>query len=210
MAKKRIDKRGTRKPLIKIKFLVEGATEKNYFRDFLKNINYPLHLDIEDINGGGYSSFEREISKNKALYDIVIVIADLDRATTHIGEKERLFKLIELLEKLNIKNNIFLTFKNIETWQIATLPNKNKVSNLSKELGYTGKSKGKEDIYQRLLDKGASYSRGQENFKIENLFYLKNELEKGKINENNISKLQSNLIYFLEYLSKVLGIELKR
>ncbi|MGK4199844.1 hypothetical protein [Fusobacterium sp. HC1336] len=205
MAKKRIDKRGTREPLIRVKFLVEGATEKFYFKELLRDEGYSLHLDIDDINGGGYFAFTREITKNKSLYDIVIVIADLDRASTHIGEKEKLSDLIILLEKLNIKNNIFLTYKNIETWQVATLPYK--VNNLSSELGYSGKTKGKEDIYQRLVDKGAIYTIAETKFKESNLYYLKKELVKGIFNEENIVKTQSNLIYFLEYLKNVLEIK---
>lgn len=205
MAKKRIDKRGTREPLIRVKFLVEGATEKFYFKELLRDEGYSLHLDIDDINGGGYFAFTREITKNKSLYDIVIVIADLDRASTHIGEKEKLSDLIILLEKLNIKNNIFLTYKNIETWQVATLPYK--VNDLSSELGYSGKTKGKEDIYQRLVDKGAIYTIAKTKFKESNLYYLKKELVKGIFNEENIVKTQSNLIYFLEYLKNVLEIK---
>ena len=205
MAKKRIDKRGTREPLIRVKFLVEGATEKFYFKELLRDEGYFLHLDIDDINGGGYFAFTREITKNKSLYDIVIVIADLDRASTHIGEKEKLSDLIILLEKLNIKNNIFLTYKNIETWQVATLPYK--VNDLSSELGYSGKTKGKEDIYQRLVDKGAIYTIAKTKFKESNLYYLKKELVKGIFNEENIVKTQSNLIYFLEYLKNVLEIK---
>lgn len=205
MAKKRIDKRGTREPLIRVKFLVEGATEKFYFKELLRDEGYSLHLDIDDINGGGYFAFTREITKNKSLYDIVIVIADLDRASTHVGEKEKLSDLIILLEKLNIKNNIFLTYKNIETWQVATLPYK--VNDLSSELGYSGKTKGKEDIYQRLVDKGAIYTIAKTKFKESNLYYLKKELVKGIFNEENIVKTQSNLIYFLEYLKNVLEIK---
>lgn len=205
MAKKRIDKRGTREPLIRVKFLVEGATEKFYFKELLRDEGYSLHLDIDDINGGGYFAFTREITKNKSLYDIVLVIADLDRASTHVGEKEKLSDLIILLEKLNIKNNIFLTYKNIETWQVATLPYK--VNNLSSELGYSGKTKGKEDIYQRLVDKGAIYTIAKTKFKESNLYYLKKELVKGIFNEENIVKTQSNLIYFLEYLKNVLEIK---
>lgn len=129
----------------------------------------------------------------------------MDRASTHIGEKEKLSDLIILLEKLNIKNNIFLTYKNIETWQIATLPYK--VNDLSSELGYSGKSKGKEDIYQRLVDKGAIYTIAKTKFKESNLYYLKKELTKGTFNDENIAKTQSNLIYFLEYLKNVLEIK---
>lgn len=205
MAKKRIDKRGTREPLIRIKFLVEGATEKFYFKELLKDEGYSLHLDIDNINGGGYFAFTRELNKNKSLYDIVIIIADLDRASAHTGEKEKLFDLIALLEKLNIKNNIFLTYKNIETWQIATLPYK--VNDLASELGYSGKSKGKEDIYQRLVAKGAIYTIAKKKFKENNLYYLKKGLNKGIFKEENIMKLQSNLTYLLEYLKDVLNIE---
>lgn len=205
MAKKRIDKRGTREPIVKIAFLVEGNTEEFYFKEFLKSEGYSLHLDIENINGGGYFAFTREISKNKSLYDIIVVIADLDRATAHNGEKEKLSDLITLLEKLNIKNNIFLTYKNIETWQTATLPYK--IKDLSADLGYSGTSKGKEDIFQRLSSKGATFEIGRKKFRKENLYYIKDSLEKGIINEENISKVQSNLIYFLEYLKDILKVK---
>ena len=50
MAKKRADKRGTRKPITKIKFLVEGITEKFYFKELLKFKEYSAHLDIDDID----------------------------------------------------------------------------------------------------------------------------------------------------------------
>lgn len=185
---------------------MEGITEKFYFKELLKFKEYSIHLDIDDIGGGGYFTFTREITKNKSLYDIIIVIADLDRATLRSGEKEKLAELISLLEKLNIRNNIFLTYKNIETWQTVTLLYK--INNLSFELGYSGKSKGKEDIFQRLMDKGAKFEIGERKFKLENLYYTKQNLEKGKIKEENISKTQSNLIYFLEYLRKILKVKI--
>ena len=50
MAKKRVDKRGIRKPITKIKFLVEGITEKFYFKELLKFKEYSAHLDIDDID----------------------------------------------------------------------------------------------------------------------------------------------------------------
>ena len=85
MVKKRVDKRGIRKPITKIKFLVEGITEKFYFKELLKFKGYSAHLYIDDIGGGGYFAFTRVISKNKSLYDIVIIIADLDRAVIHLS-----------------------------------------------------------------------------------------------------------------------------
>lgn len=204
MGKKRMDKRGTRKPLTKIKFLVEGSTERNYFKELLKDINYKLHIDIEDVTGGGYSSFTNNININKSIYDIVIIIADLDRTLKHTTEKKRLIDLIKLLEKENKKNNIFLTFENIETWFKATFDYR--VSNLTSELGYQGSSKGKEDIYKRLKDKNASFEKGITKFKIEDLYYYKPDLTKGIKKENNIFKSQSNLIYFKNYLKDVLEV----
>lgn len=100
-----------------------------------------------------------------------------------------------------------MTYKNIETWQTATLLYK--INDLSLELGYSGKSKGKEDIFQRLMDKGAEFERGKRKFKVENLYYTKQGLEKGKFKEENISKPQSNLIYFFEYLKDILEVEIK-
>lgn len=44
-------------------------------------------------------------------------------------------------------------------------------------------------------------------FKESNLYYLKKGLIKGTFNDENITKTQSNLIYFLEYLKNVLEIK---
>ncbi|MGL6025366.1 MAG: hypothetical protein ACRC0F_12245, partial [Cetobacterium sp.] len=144
----RVDKRKTKEEKIKINFLVEGPTEKYYFTDFLKDISYKIKIDIKSVNGGGYRDFKNDIDKNKHIYDIIIVIADMDRLEKLPHEKERLQELIKLLNKENLKNNIFLTNKNIEDWIKGTL--KEKVASLEGYLGYSGSSKGKEDIYKRL------------------------------------------------------------
>ena len=59
------------------------------------------------------------------------------------------------------------------------------------------------------MDKGAEFEIGQRKFKLENLYYTKQDLEKGKFKEENISKTQSNLIYFFEYLRDILEIKVK-
>ncbi|MGL4947232.1 MAG: hypothetical protein ACRCZR_03435 [Cetobacterium sp.] len=197
----RRDKRKTKEEKFKIIFLVEGPTEKYYFTDFLKESLYKIKIDIKSVNGGGYRDFKNDIDKNKHIYDIVIVIADMDRLEQLPHEKERLQELIKLLNKENLKNNIFLTNKNIEDWLKNTL--KEKVNNLEQYLGYSGSSKGKEDIYKRLCDKGSCFEKAKISFKEEDLYYLKKDFEKGKIQEYNINKKQSNLIYFAEYLKKL-------
>ncbi|MBC2850005.1 hypothetical protein H5J22_00830 [Cetobacterium sp. 8H] len=197
----RTDKRKTKEEKFKINFLVEGPTEKYYFTDFLKDISYKIKIDIKSVNGGGYRDFKNDIDKNKHIYDIIIVIADMDRLEKLPHEKERLQELIKLLNRENLKNNIFLTNKNIEDWIKSTL--KEKVVSLEGYLGYSGGSKGKEDIYKRLCDKDSSFEKAQTCFKERDLYYLKKDFEKGKIEEGNINKKQSNLIYFIEYLKKL-------
>ena len=41
------------------------------------------------------------------------------------------------------------------------------------------------------MDKGAEFEIGKRKFKLENLYYIKQGLEKGKFKEENISKTQS-------------------
>ena len=81
------------------------------------------------------------------------------------------------------------------------------MNDLASELGYSGKSKGKEDIYQRLVAKGAIYTIAKKKFKENNLYYLKKGLNKGIFKEENTMKVQSNLTYLLEYLKDILNIE---
>lgn len=206
MAKReRVDKRKTREPLVKIKFLVEGKTEFYYFKNLLMELHYKYHIDVKDITGGGYKTFADDIEKNGSTYDIVIIIADLDRAEAHSHEIPALERLIRILEKANIKNNIFLTYKNIESWFLETIPVA--INNLHRELGYNNSLKGKSDIYQKLKIKNSDFDLGKSKFPMNNLYYLKQDFYAGKTNRENISKKQSNLIYFKEYLKLLGGLE---
>ncbi len=60
---------------------------------------------------GAIKLLQMILKKNGSTYDIVIIIADLDRAEAHSHEIPALERLIRILEKANIKNNIFLTYK---------------------------------------------------------------------------------------------------
>ncbi|NVF11895.1 hypothetical protein HV819_07875 [Anaerococcus sp. AGMB00486] len=46
---------------------------------------------------------------------------DLDRCTSVQNEKKKLKSLIKTIEKINIKNNIFLTYNNFENWVAASI-----------------------------------------------------------------------------------------
>lgn len=202
MARKKNKKRKLEK---NITFLVEGITEKYYLSSLLDEFKYKKRKAIISLDGGGYKDFLNKIHKNKDIYDVIIVITDMDKASTITGEMKNLLELIKLLEKQNLNNNIFLTFKDIEEWMKKSLPSIK--GSLIQYLGYSGSTKGKEDIYKRLSDKGGSFKLAKNKFKEENLFYIKKDESKGKIIKENKSKIQSNLMYFDEYLEKLNFIE---
>lgn len=188
-----------RELLKNVVFLVEGETEKFYIGSLLKELNFKSKITISCMKGGGYRCFLDKIHKNKTIYDIIIVVADLDRAEHRPEELKTLKKLIELLKKENPLNNIFLTYKNIETWFVASLPS-TMINSLNDYLGYKGSSKGRDDIFKRIKDKNGHIEIAKNKFKEDNLFFVKKDDKKGVLHEKNISKVQSNLIYFDDFL----------
>lgn len=202
MARLRKDKRGSKKTSLNIQFLVEGETEKYFIPDFLRNNGYSLKINITTMNGGGYFEFIKNIQKNSSTYDVIIVVTDLDRAGDLSGELPRLKQLISLLEKENDRNNIFLTYKDIETFIKACLPGIGGID-LDTYLGYKKGSKGKLDIYRRLQDKDIDFQKAKDTFKDNNLYYKKKDFVNSEFREDNIRKIQSNLLYFIDYINKV-------
>lgn len=74
MAKReRVDKRKTREPLVKIKFLVEGKTEFYYFKNLLMELHYKYHIDVKDITGGAIKLLQM-ILKKMALLTILSLL----------------------------------------------------------------------------------------------------------------------------------------
>jgi hypothetical protein len=202
MVRPRERRKITRKPNINIQFLLEGETEEYFFREYLKDSGYKLRIQIDTLRSGSYRNFITHIEKNKSIYDIVIIVADLDRASPPDNELDNLKKLIRLLEGENPKNNLFLTYENLETFFSACLP-KLGTDNLETYLGYSKGSKGKEDIYDRLKRKDIDFKLAGSKFRENDLFYVKKNFIKGVIDENNIRKKQSNLTYFIEYIKNI-------
>lgn len=186
-----------------ILFLVEGDTEKYFIKGLMKYLNFRIPHDIESMNGGGYINFKNYIQRNSLISDIIIAVCDLDKAAANDSERAILERVISFLEKENIKNTLFLTFKNSETlFEVGTQCPSN--CDIYEYLGYRNTKKGQEDIFEKLIAKNFSLDEIRKQFKNVSLYYSKDDItKKGQILRENIDKHQSNFSYFKEYIEKI-------
>lgn len=99
--------RSTKKNII---LYVEGDTEKNYFDKFKKVEKDKLQIAIEKVDnmgGGGYSNFVKNLKKKSIEYGYlaIFIIIDLDKAE-QLGEKDRLNELIDYCRQKNKQKSI--------------------------------------------------------------------------------------------------------
>ena len=189
----------------KIYFLVEGKTEKYFIKGLLEHLELKVSNKIENIEGGGYKDFLDYFYKNRDTMDIIIVVCDLDKANSNASELVNLERLIKELGKNNLENTLFMTHYNIETLFYRTLAIPANIS-VSSFLGYTGSnSKGKEDIFEKLSGRGFTYQGIVRSFSKNNLFYTKAIPNlKGVTNQSNLANIQTNFIYFKEYIESLI------
>lgn len=187
---------------ITINILVEGQTEKNYFTGFKKELDNKFTFKITNMKSGNYSSFVRSF---KGTDQIVFIITDLDRAISDNNELNKLYKLIDELYKQNKLNNIFLSYKNFETFLAFNFyPFENNLKNRlclkdSKDI------KNKENIYESIVSHNGCFDNCNKHFTQQDLFYSKIDNTKGIIIKENLYKKHSSLINFkkvCEYISK--------
>lgn len=184
----------------KIHIICEGVTEKHYIEQLIKEFNLMTdNITIESLGGGGYTSIKNNIEKNRRLYNIVIIVCDLDRATQKKNEKLNLKALINLIENENLKNNIFLNCPEIEVWIAANIG----VS--SADLQQLGYEKGN-TVCRFLRTQRGSYERACEHFAAVNLYYEKRSFKKGIYKEEAMSIPHSNLVYFVDYMKMLVKI----
>lgn len=183
----------------KIIVFCEGETEESYLRNILNDNNLMTdNIKFENLKGGSYQNVNILIEKNAKLIDVAIVVMDLDRCTSVPNEKKKLKKLITTLEKLNIKNNIFLTYNNFENWVAACI---NKEVSELEALNYK-KGNG---VYKFINDYKGSFEKGIEYFKNKEVYFIKNNLNsKGVYNEDRINEENSSLYYFIDYFKLLL------
>ncbi len=186
------------KTSIKIHIICEGDTEYYYLQDVLKE--YSKTVTIESISGGGYSKYIGYIEKNAIICDVILIVADLDKAQNGESNLHYLNELIVKLARLDKRNAVFLTAPEIEYWISCCIGRPEMYANL-KTLGYEKGEKVNAFIrsYKGSHRKGINYVS-----RFNRLYYEKRDPKKTySINRDNLYNNQSNLEYLLEYIDLI-------
>lgn len=183
----------------KILIICEGETEEQYTKNLLKEFKLLTNnINFHNLKSGSYQGAENYLKKNSQVINIALFIMDLDRCTSVQNEKKKLKSLIKTLEKINIKNNIFLTYNNFENWVAASInKNINELTGLHYKKG--------NGVFKFITQNEGSFYNGKKYFENKKLYYEKKEFKKGVYNENFIKSEQSSLYYFLEYMELLLS-----
>ncbi|RAZ24326.1 RloB domain-containing protein [Campylobacter hyointestinalis] len=188
-----------RKSRIKIEVIVEGMTEENYLKEFIKGDfnDGTFKFDFHNVNGGSYHSIAKKIRSFRGLSDSTIfIVTDIDRLA---NDKNELSNFESMLKALNeFKHSFaFITYPNFEGFLSAHFnPYENNILNrlnLSK-----GELKSKKDIYNHILRNGGNFNNIFKRYRKENLCCYKRENK--TIFDNSKTRLeQSSFICFIEY-----------
>lgn len=195
-------KRQARKPkklniLGNIAILCEGQTEEIYLKDLLKGFK---KIEVFSLEGGGYKPMDQELPRYEDRYEVLLLVCDLDRANNNRGEMIQLNRLIGHLQKINKKNNIFLTFENIEYWFSCCIGDKSEGASIAALSGY---KKGL-DALKFLKENNATYDKGVNLLKNQEpsdyYFYKRSPNIKESPKTENVGVYQSTLWYLLDYI----------
>ena len=148
----------------RIKILVEGKTEENYFKGFKEQPELKLYIKTVNMNGGGYSNFLKQLKKeDETGFLAIFIIIDLDKA---LIEKKALEELIKYCDAKN-KHSIVPYFlignnKDFEFFVCCHCPNyKNNDTHhyITKHFGYKSLEELKADnkIFDFLNKNRRSY-----------------------------------------------------
>lgn len=186
------------KTTVTINIACEGISEKSYIEGLLKEYNlFTPNITISNLGGKGMLPFISYFENNEKLYRIFIFIIDLDRARQKEIEFTNLNKLIDKVEKSNVKNNVFISNPDFEVFVAAA------IGIDYDDLWNTKYEKGN-GVYQFIRENDGTYERAVEN--LNNLFYYdKHDVDKkGSKNKENLDINHSNLVYFTDYMKKLL------
>lgn len=196
-----MSKKATR---ILINIICEGQTEISYMKNFAKNyLDDKIKINFINAKQGNYLSLAKIAGRFKATEQIVFVIADLDRLANDKNELKHFEKLISTLKQVSNLCNIFLTYKNYETFLSAHFsPYSNNLPQSLNKNGYD-EIKNDDDIYECIKRNGGNFENTQRYFDENNLFYNKINDKFPKLHKDNIQKIQSNLINFIKYCNYI-------
>lgn len=104
----------------KIVVFVEGQTEEYYFKEFIKDkFDDSFNFDINNIGCGNYSRFLNIAEQYKGVDTPLLIVVNLDRTIDDEAEYKYLHKLCNAIKHTSKYSNIFLTYKNFETFLSA-------------------------------------------------------------------------------------------
>ncbi|RAZ51233.1 RloB domain-containing protein [Campylobacter hyointestinalis] len=188
-----------RKPRIKIEVIVEGTTEENYLKEFIKDsFDEILKFNFHNVKGGSYHSIAKKIRSFKGLSEVTIfIVTDMDRLANDENELNS-FKII--LKELNEfrYSFAFITYPNFEGFLSSHFdPYENNILNRL-NLNSKAELKSKRDIYNHILKNDGSFNNIFKRYKNENLCWYKID-NKPVFDKSKIRLEQSSFIYFIEY-----------
>ncbi|MCZ6116577.1 RloB domain-containing protein [Campylobacter ureolyticus] len=187
------------RPKKKIVVITEGQTEENYLRGFYNE--YLINdFSFEFINSksGNYSAINKKIKKYQGTEQIIFVVADLDR----LDDKKELpsfEKMIKTLTYVNELCNIFLSYRNFETFLLAHfLPKSTNLVNALHKNG-TDDIKNDKDIYNCIKRNNGCYENTIKNLNQNNICYKKTNRNFPQLDKTKITLTQSSLINLKSY-----------
>nr|DAJ62095.1 MAG TPA: RloB-like protein [Caudoviricetes sp.] len=187
------------RPKKKIVVITEGQTEENYLRGFYNE--YLINdFSFEFINSksGNYSAINKKIKKYQGTEQIIFVVADLDR----LDDKKELpsfEKMIKTLTYVNELCNIFLSYRNFETFLLAHfLPKSTNLVNALHKNG-TDDIKNDKDIYNCIKRNNGCYENTIKILNQNNICYKKTNRNFPQLDKTKITLTQSSLINLKSY-----------
>nr|WP_315111692.1 RloB domain-containing protein [uncultured Campylobacter sp.] len=187
------------KQKITINFIVEGQTEEYYLKYFKnEHLSDEFVFKIKNVKNGNYTSFISILEQYRGTSIPVFIVADLDRAANDNAELKHLKKLCAKLSHINKYSNIFLTYKNFETFLSAHFTNS---ANMCRVLCIDSCDiKNNRNIYLSIKSKGGSYENAIKNLNEANICYCKRNFVFPKhLDANKLATKQSSLIILKEY-----------
>ena len=157
---------------IVINFIVEGQTEEYYLKHFRKEyLGDEFIFKIKNIKNGNYKSFIDILEQYRGTLIPIFVVADLDRAVSNNAELKHLKTLCAKLSHINKYSNIFLTYKNFETFLSAHFANGADICTVLDIDRCDIKSN--QNIYDSIKNNGGCYENAIRNLGEANICYCK-------------------------------------
>lgn len=210
----------------RLKLFVEGDTEENYFSGLRTKNNIEIVYKEVNLNGGGYTSFLKEIKKSSE-YGFVafFIVIDLDRYIDDPNQSETFKKLLEYCNSKNKTGRIpyFLiaTNKDFEFFACCHCPKYNDgdtSSYITKKFNYSSVDEFKSDkkVYEFLNRNTRSYKSAINKIRdrktyISNIFRRDNKgldvnirISKTVINPEALTYYHSNVFELFD----IIGVEI--